>query len=146
VKLIATKQTLCNNTSRKLHLITREYISHQLLVTLYRLPWSCAQRRTKHTEVTTDGHNPPGHNPHCAKNSQTLPWNIFHNKIHFSNYLNHSYSSNQNSNSHKFTSNIHKPNPIQLDQEPAQGLTNFFHNNKKKKKNERSKIESYILN
>lgn len=72
-------------------------------------------------------------------NSQTLPCNIFHNKIHFANYLNHSHSSDQNSNSYKFTSNIHKPNPIQLDQESAQGLTNFPIT--KKKKNERSKIE-----
>lgn len=87
-----------NNISWKSHLITREYISNELLVSFHRLPWSCTKRRTKYTEVTTDGDNPPGHNPHFPMNSQTLPWNICNNKIHFQNFLNHSHPSNQNIN------------------------------------------------
>lgn len=119
-----------NNISWKSHLITREYISNELLVSFHRLPWSCTKRRTKYTEVTTDGDNPPGHNPHFPMNSQTLPWNICNNKIHFQNCLNNSRSSNQNIN---FTQNSQtESNSARL-----QGLTNFHAQKKKKTKPQR---------
>lgn len=79
--------------SWKFYLITGQDFGNQLLVTFDRLSWSCSQRRTKNTEVTTGWDNPPGHNPHYPMNSQTLfPWNITNFSFHHWNNSNKNFN------------------------------------------------------
>jgi len=63
IKILAkTKQATMKHITN--HLITRQDISKQLLVSLNGLSWPCPQWRTEETQATTGGHNPSWHNPH----------------------------------------------------------------------------------
>jgi len=57
------------------------------------LSGACPQSRTDATEVATDRHNLPGHNPHFAMDPEKSPQ---YQSTHFANHLHNSHSSNNN--------------------------------------------------
>lgn len=72
IKILAnTKQATMKHITN--HLITRQDISKQLLVSLNGLSWPCPQWRTEETQATTGGHNPSWHNPHFVTKWNSNP-------------------------------------------------------------------------
>jgi len=72
IKILAkTKQATMKHITN--HLITRQDISKQLLVSLNGLSWPCPQWGTEETQATTGGHNPSWHNPHFVTKWNSNP-------------------------------------------------------------------------